>query len=422
MLPSYLTSFILFLVVSPSALSSSTSNGNGNGKASSFSPIRELGPSLAASVAGGTVIAVRSPQRQSRRLVSVGASSASDRRLLTCDTLTDDVSAVNINDTDDDVDEDECIVVLFRSPSTVSAKSGGSTMDRGSDNKLTVASVFGSSALDLGSVEEYVVNQQFTVNKISNTQKNDLQFLSNGLINHPFLSSSNNNNNARILHAPSAMASDGARPLGVQLLVIGTSSLSSSSLEMYTVDPSGGWRSWIGSGTAVGRGAERIRATLLKQQQVGKKREPTIVAADDEGDTPKQRIQVTRGWKSALDRAMSSAIEALETPEDDATTESDDTIPDERSKSYGAIVVYGSATNANGSVQRRTGIGNFRSKCAAINPDVVQECFVRCYQRMLDTMWWGVWRGIDRGKRNQLLANMLGIICKTTTEHLIPAM
>lgn len=387
------------------------------------------------------MIAVRSPQRQSRRLVSVGASSASDRKLLTCDTLTDDVSADNINDTDDDVDEDECIVVLFRSPSTVSAKSGGSTMDRGSDNKLTVASVFGSSALDLGIVEEYGVNQQSTVNKISNTQKNDLQFLSNGLINHPFLSSSNNNNNARILHAPSglvlaatgftpdaehllhiaagrvlsrasvydamkngksidphrlvredlssfmidaAMASDGARPLGVQLLVIGTSSLSSSSLEMYTVDPSGGWRSWIGSGTAVGRGAERIRATLLKQQQVGKKREPTIVAADDEGDSPKQRIQVTRGWKSALDRAMSSAIEALETPEDDATTESDDTIPDERSKSYGAIVVCGSATNANGSVQRRTGIGNFRSKCAAINPDVVQECFVRCYQRVRD--------------------------------------
>ena len=82
------------------------------------------------------------------------------------------------------------------------------------------------------------------------------------------------------IHTDYYVKSTGGRPWGVQLLVIGQSVLSttaataaeptghhSSSLEMYILDPSGGWRSYCDSssrigGTAVGRGAERVRSCL----------------------------------------------------------------------------------------------------------------------------------------------------------------
>jgi len=62
-----------------------------------------------------------------------------------------------------------------------------------------------------------------------------------------------------------AFAAEG-RPFGVQVLVVGkgnrtdnSSSRPISPLLMYTIDPSGGWRQWKGCATVIGRNAEVIK-------------------------------------------------------------------------------------------------------------------------------------------------------------------
>jgi 20S proteasome alpha/beta subunit len=57
-----------------------------------------------------------------------------------------------------------------------------------------------------------------------------------------------------------ATESYGGRPFGVQALVVGQSS-TEHMLQLYTVDPSGGFRHW-GTGTAIGRGASLVRKQL----------------------------------------------------------------------------------------------------------------------------------------------------------------
>lgn len=71
----------------------------------------------------------------------------------------------------------------------------------------------------------------------------------------------------------SAALSDSGRPFGVQALVVG-SSLSNHREKndcihhpacLYSIDPSGGWRSWGGHATAVGNRAEVTRRSLWSQ-------------------------------------------------------------------------------------------------------------------------------------------------------------
>jgi 20S proteasome alpha/beta subunit len=57
--------------------------------------------------------------------------------------------------------------------------------------------------------------------------------------------------------------SSGGRPYGVQALIVGTSP-TRDALQMYTVDPSGGFRHW-GTGTAIGRGAALVRKHVYRQ-------------------------------------------------------------------------------------------------------------------------------------------------------------
>ncbi|KAL7432594.1 hypothetical protein ACHAXM_003309 [Skeletonema potamos] len=327
----------------------------------SFSPVRELGPSLAASVAGGTVIAVRS-----------------------CEVATKNT----LDSTAENHDDDESIVLLFRSPND-SGVNGGKANRVDAGRNLTVASVFGS-----------VDN-----NNNHNYQPDGLAFLSNGPVSRPFLP--NRNNNLRVLNAnsglimaatgftsdaehllniaagrvlsrisiydaPSSLSltsgksvdphrlvredvssmmidaamSDGGRPWGVQLLVIGQSALSrSQSLDIYTIDPSGGWRHRHGAIAAIGRGAERI---AVSSPLSGK-------------DLTKTFRTKSGGWRLALDVAINAAINTFEKNDDVSNID----ILSDPTERYSAVVIFGNCR------------GRRPSRCAAVNPDVIKECYKR---------------------------------------------
>ena len=333
-----------------------------------FSPIKELAPSLAASVAGGTVIAVRS------RLPSNDATS---------DLPSNDVCK----------EEDDCIVILFRSPN-VSRKTANA--DEDCARNLTITSVYGSMPIHIN--DNYTTNLQ--------NQQDELSPLFRGPLNHPYLPS---NNNARILHAQSglllaatgfqpdishllhiatgrilsrnsiydtgksldphklvredlsnvlidAASSDGGRPMGVQCLVIGQSCIKKDTLEVYTIDPSGGWRSHVGWGAVVGRGAEKVRTSLM-----------TLKSSMNDSNEKK------RGWKLALDRAMAAAVSTFELNEDTSSIGPDENL----SHLYKAIVIFCSGRNKS---QQLALLVTSNSKCAAIHPLIVQDSYKRCLE------------------------------------------
>ena len=350
---------ILLVLFFPLAACGTASNKNGG--SSSLSPVRELGPSLAASVAGGTVIAVRS---------SFGVL---DTDGMTCK----DVSLDSIDNKPSDGD-DGSVVLLFRSINDSSDSNGGKSNREDVGRNLTVASVFGS----------------VDSNKYNNNNYNPdgLAFLPNGPV------SSNRNNNLRVLHADSGLVmaatgfasdaehlinvaagrvlsrisvydapayssltsgksvdphrlvredvssmmidaamSDGGRPWGVQLLVVGQSALSRDQLlDIYTIDPSGGWRHRHGTIAAIGRGAERIAASTE--------------------DLTKCRFK-SNGWRRALDVAMNAAVDTFERNEDASNID----ISSDPGR-YSAVVIFGKRTT---------------SRCAAVCPDVIEECYKR---------------------------------------------
>ena len=285
--------------------------------------------------------------------------------------------------------------------------------DNNNVGNLTVSSVFGYSAADVDNNCNGNTPQQHQLHHKRNSYYTGLSFLPNGPVNLPFLPNSSSNN-LRILHAQSglliaatgfspdvdhilnvaagrvfsrisvydapsfissssstsgksvdphrlvredlssmmidAAMSEGARPLGIQLLVIGQSSLSSkgsnNSLEIYTIDPSGGFRSCIGRGSAIGRGSQSVCSSLMKEEKLNNNN--------------------YYGWKGTLDRAMLAAVDALE-----STDEDEDVIEREHSK-YGAVVVFGKASSLNSRVSATT------SRCASVDSAIVKECYQRC--------------------------------------------
>lgn len=316
----------------------------------------------------------------------------------------------------DDIDDDECLVVLFRTPIVKESTRSGLKKQQDNNNvgNLTVSSVFGYSAADVDNncnVDNAQQHQLLQQQNRNNNNYNGLTFLPNGPVNLPFLPNSSSNN-LRILHAQSglliaatgfspdvdhilnvaagrvfsrisvydapsfissssstsgksvdphrlvredlssmmidAAMSEGARPLGIQLLVIGQSSLSSkgsnNSLEIYTIDPSGGFRSCIGRGTAIGRGAQRVCSSLMNEEKLNNN---------------------NYGWRGALDRAMLAAVDALESTDEDG-----DVIEKEHSK-YGVVVVLGKASSLNSRVSTT-------STCASVDSAIVEECYQRC--------------------------------------------
>lgn len=64
-----------------------------------------------------------------------------------------------------------------------------------------------------------------------------------------------------------AARSQGGRPYGIQALFVGLDS--QGKLQLYTIDPTGGWQHYGAGATAVGRGAKEVRALLYKQIKNG---------------------------------------------------------------------------------------------------------------------------------------------------------
>jgi 20S proteasome alpha/beta subunit len=119
--------------------------------------------------------------------------------------------------------------------------------------------------------------------------------------------------------------SDGGRPWGVQLLVIGQSALSRNRLlDMYTIDPSGGWRHRHGTIAAIGRGAERISVSSSSML---------------EEDLTNYRIK-SSGWRRALDVAMNAAINTFEKSEDNSIVD----VLNNPTEKYSAVVIFGNCS------------------------------------------------------------------------------
>ena len=62
----------------------------------------------------------------------------------------------------------------------------------------------------------------------------------------------------------------GGRPYGLQALLVGSNNnnrQNMNKMRVYTVDPSGAWRSWGSGCTAIGRNAEGVRQTLYDELQ-----------------------------------------------------------------------------------------------------------------------------------------------------------
>jgi len=368
------------------------------------------------------------------------------------------------DDDDDDDDDEECLVVLFRSPV---ARESGASAGRGGGRagNLTVSSVFGDgNAGDDGRHRpdrcDDDPRRRTRSGEDDRRRHRGLSFLPDGPVHFPLPSGGGGACSLRVLHAPSgllvaatgfapdadhvlgvaagrvlsrisvfdaaaggrsvdphrlvredlsammidAAMSDGGRPLGLQLLVVGTSALSSSSrrrrsttteeedellsLELYTVDPSGGWRSCAGSGTAVGRGAKGVRSSLLQRREEEEKttmRDSEEVGAGGGSSSGSTNNDAPlRGWRGALDRAMMASVIASD--RDDGGPGDDDDDDADRGgggsggarANHGAVVVFG-APLAGGA---RDGIG--ASRCATVGPAITEECYDRCRRRLAD--------------------------------------
>jgi len=406
--------YYLPIIFIGSVLSSSP---NSRGNSGFSSPVNELQPSLAASVAGGTIIAARSYYR-GRGPSKLIASNEDD------DKVDEEYTTGNDNHNDAD-DDDDCLVLLFRSP-----MQNQQLLNVG--RNLTTYSVFGSSSSSDNDDDD------------DHHHHAGLTFLPNGPVNFPFLPAQ-----LRILHAPSglilaatgfapdidhilhvaagrvlsrssifddgggtlssysrvgtksvdphrllredlsslmidATMSDGGRPWGVQLLVIGQSALStatahsSSKLEMYTLDPSGGWRSYCDSssrsiGTAIGRGAERVRSCLQRQMMDRRTLQSSSSTTDDDD-------VISFGWKASLDRAMMASMIGLDDQQNDDTNDDEnlsnnDDCNNMMRANFGAVVIFG--TNSRAIVGTSSG-----SRCAMINSITIEESYNRCRRKL----------------------------------------
>jgi len=304
--------------------------------------------------------------------------------------------------------------VLFRTPIVKESTRSGLKKQQDNNNvgNLTVSSVLGYSVSDGDNTQQQLQQQK----RKNNYYNGGLAFLPNGPVNLPFLPNSSSNNlrilhaqsglliaatgfspdvdhilnvaagrvfsRISVYDTPSfisssssstsgksvdphrlvredlssimidAAMSEEARPLGIQLLVIGQSALSSkgsnNSLEIYTIDPSGGFRSCIGRGSAIGRGAQRVCSSLMNEEKLNNK---------------------NYGWRGALDRAMLAAVDSLESTDEDG-----DAIEREHSK-YGAVVVFGKVSSLNSRVSTT-------SACASVDSSIVEECYQRCCEHM----------------------------------------
>ncbi len=332
----------------------------------------------------------------------------------------------------DDDDDEECLVILFRTP--VASESGAAARQTRRAGNLTVSSVFGGGAGDghrpdtrcrndrhrgLSFLPDGPVNFPF----LPSSGSSNLRVLHapSGLLvaaagfapdaDHVLnVAAGRVLSRISVFDAPpppssrggksvdphrlvredlssmmiDAAMSDGGRPLGVQLLVAGLSSRRRTtaaddddddgrfSLEVYTVDPSGGWRSCVGSGTAVGRGAGGVRSSLRRETRDSVAGGGSSLGPTD-GAPP-------RGWMGALDRAMTASMIALD--RDCGPSGDGDARGGGAGADYGDGANYGAALIFGAPPGPRSEVG--ASRCATVSSAIIEECYNRCRRRLID--------------------------------------
>jgi 20S proteasome alpha/beta subunit len=129
-------------------------------------------------------------------------------------------------------------------------------------------------------------------------------------------------------------ASGGARPFGVQTLMVGSIR---NRLAIFTLDPSGGYRSWIRA-TAIGHHATLIRK-YLQERHVSP--ENTMRHVNDNDDETKQSAATASAaaatdGKTALERCLRTSVQAMR---------EQDSVSSEASDTYEAVVIASDRKN-----------------------------------------------------------------------------
>jgi len=303
-----------------------------NGGEGPFAISRRLAPSLAASAAGSTIIAARSQANKS---------------------------------VVEDCDTDDCIILLFRHPyhedeaRNLTAKSILSDTDDSSSDELIFFGSHPPSCYGENSNLRVIHSQSGLVLAAVGFAP-DVDHILNvaagrvlakiSLFDAPLTSSGRStaagsksvDPHRLVREEVSSMLVDaasieGGRPFGTQIYVIGQTTSprrlaeGDSSLEMFTLDPSGTWKSCEGPLHSIGRGSEKV--------------------------VRHQASSTAGGWKGALESALTHAAIGQEQK-------------DERTSEFEAMVIFGTApTHSN-------------SRCAMVHPDVIDSIHRRIRTEM----------------------------------------
>ena len=311
-----------------------------NGGEGPFAVSRRLAPSLAASVAGSTIIAARSHASQTKKSVGDG-------------------------------DKDDCIILLFRHPyhedeaRNLTAKSIlCDTADGSSSDELTFIGNNPPSSYG-GNSNLRIIHSQSGLVLAAVGFAPDVDHILNvaagrvlakiSLFDAPLtpLTSSGRSTTAggksidphRLVREEvssmlvDAASMEGGRPFGTQIYVIGQTTsprrlaAGDSTLEMFTLDPSGTWRSCEGQLHSIGRGSERV----IRFQ-----------ASSSAG-----------GWKGALERALRHAANAFEKENSG-----------EKASEFEAMVIFGTMPTCS------------NSRCAMVHPELINTIHQRIRREM----------------------------------------
>eukprot|EP00978_Attheya_sp_CCMP212_P003953 scaffold8419_cov62-Attheya_sp.AAC.16 len=174
-----------------------------------------------------------------------------------------------------------------------------------------------------------------------------------------------------------AALSDGGRPLGVQCLVVGCGRRrrtttpyheTTTCWNLHVVDPTGHWRHYGGGATAIGKHASLIR-TKLHSLLYGTTTTTTTSSSNEmnpEGMTATTPIMEVSTPKDALDVAMQALLEATTTREE--LDKKEPSLPD---RSYTALVLSRDRNNNN----------NSHCTYAAFHPDCIQKSYTASLER-----------------------------------------
>lgn len=307
---------------------------NANGGEGPFAVSRRLAPSLAASVAGSTIIAARSHASQANKssgddciiLLFRHPYHEDEARNLTAKTI--------LSDTGDTSSDDELTFVGNNPPPSCFGGHGNLRIIH-SQSGLVLAAV--GFAPDVDHILSVAAGRVLA--KISLF---DAPLTTSGL--STAAGSKSIDPHRLVREEVSSMLVDaasmeGGRPFGTQIYVIGQTTSprrlaeGDSTLEMFTLDPSGTWKSCEGPLYSIGRGSERV----IRYQ-----------ASSNAG-----------GWKGTLERSLRHAANAFEHEK-----------KGEKTSGFEAMVIFGTVPTYS------------NSRCAMVHPEVINSIHQRIRTEM----------------------------------------